>query len=390
MTRARKLANLGNQNAFTVDSGSLNVGIGSTRPDYKLDVDGTAYVGGGVTISGNLSVCGTVTYEDVTNVDAVGIITANSGVNIVGGGLTVTGVGTFFGGVGIADSIFHLGDTDTLVRFPSDNHFSVETNGSERLRVSNTGKLLIGTDSSSASRVGSSSFSGLVQVESDAELGFAISRFVNTDGGPRFVLQKARGTGASPAIVQDDDLCGQYLFSGYDGSNWSNLAKINVEVDGTPGTDDMPGRMVFHTTPDGSNTTTERLRINSTGQLELRKNNSNVQGRPDNRIVFKDLDSSVHAEQPIGEISWYSSDAGMTNVNCYIRGINGATNVAGALTFGVKDAGEDEIEALRSTSAGKIRVGTNPTANFEVYSDTAGETAFAIHADLGKNNNNSK
>jgi len=111
MTRARKLANLGNQNAFTVDSGSLNVGIGSTRPDYKLDVDGTAYVGGGVTISGTLSVGGTVTYEDVTNVDAVGIITANSGVNIVGGGLTVTGVGTFFGNIN-AESKVGIGTTN--------------------------------------------------------------------------------------------------------------------------------------------------------------------------------------------------------------------------------------------------------------------------------------
>ena len=368
MTRARKLANLGNQNAFTVDSGSLNVGIGSTRPDYKLDVDGTAYVGGGVTISGNLSVGGTVTYEDVTNVDAVGIITANSGVNIVGGGLTVTGVGTFFSGVGIADSIFHLGNTNTLVRFPADNTISAETAGTERLRISGTGRVLIGTNASRQTRISNSGFSGLVQIESDAELGFTISRFVNTDGGPRFVLQKARGTAASPTIVQDGDLCGQLLFSAWDGDNFSNLAKINVDVDGTPGDDDMPGSMTFYTTPDGSNTTTERLRINSSGQIELRKNNSNVQGRPDNRIVFKDLDASVHAEQPIGEISWYSSDSGNPNVNSWIRGINGATNGAGALTFGVKDSGEDEIEALRIAHNGRVGIGTTiPDTKLEVF-----------------------
>ena len=101
MTRARNLANLGNKNAITADIGLFNIGIGSTQPtNYKLEVvGGNAYVGGGVTITGNLSVGGTVTYEDVTNVDAVGIITANSGVNIVGGGLTVTGVGTFFGAI---------------------------------------------------------------------------------------------------------------------------------------------------------------------------------------------------------------------------------------------------------------------------------------------------
>ena len=101
----------------------------------------------------------------------------------------------------------------------------------------------------------------------------------------------------------------------------------------------------------------ERLRITSGGQLELSKDQDGVTGRPTNRIVFKDTDSSVAANQPIGEISWYSTDAGMVNVNSYIRGINEATNGSGALTFGVKAAGSSEIEALRIKSDGDIRAG---------------------------------
>ena len=265
----------------------LPAGIGITG-------DGHINMAGVCTFSGNVTIGGTLTYEDVTNIDSVGVVTARSGVNVSGGefkvGTAITvgsagvstfsgnvnlnGVSSFAGGVGIADSIFHLGDTDTLVRFPTANEISVETAGSEQLRVTNTGRLLIGTNASRQTRVSNSSFSGLVQVESDAELGFSLSRFVNTDGGPRLILQKARGTAASPAIVQEDDLCGQLLFSGWDGDNFSNLAKINVDVDGTPGDDDMPGRIIFYTTPDGSNSATERLRINSTGQIELRKNNN--------------------------------------------------------------------------------------------------------------------
>lgn len=41
------------------------------------------------TFSGNVSVGGTLTYEDVTNVDSVGIITAQSGVNVTGGSVVV-------------------------------------------------------------------------------------------------------------------------------------------------------------------------------------------------------------------------------------------------------------------------------------------------------------
>ena len=49
--------------------------------------------------TGNVSVGGTLTYEDVTNVDSVGLVTARTGVRIVGGGLTITGVSTFHSNV---------------------------------------------------------------------------------------------------------------------------------------------------------------------------------------------------------------------------------------------------------------------------------------------------
>jgi len=67
--------------------------------------------------SGNVSVGGTLTYEDVTNIDSVGLVTARTGIEvlaggigIVGGGLTVTGVSTFFGKTRILDDVeFHVG-----------------------------------------------------------------------------------------------------------------------------------------------------------------------------------------------------------------------------------------------------------------------------------------
>tara|TARA_R100000008_G_scaffold9500_1_gene4828 strand:+ start:81 stop:1070 length:990 start_codon:yes stop_codon:yes gene_type:complete len=77
-------------------------------------------------ITGDLTVAGSVTYEDVTNVNSVGIITAQSYVSI-------------------ADSIVHSGDTDTAIRFPYDDTLTVETAGSEILRVTSDGKVGIGT-----------------------------------------------------------------------------------------------------------------------------------------------------------------------------------------------------------------------------------------------------
>jgi len=51
-------------------------------------------VSGFTTFQNSVSIGGTLTYEDVTSIDSVGIITANSGINVPGGGVVVTGVVT--------------------------------------------------------------------------------------------------------------------------------------------------------------------------------------------------------------------------------------------------------------------------------------------------------
>ncbi len=75
---------------------------------------------GDLTVPGTISIGGTLTYEDVTSVDSVGIITARQGIFI-------------------DDSITHLGDTNTKIRFPGNDTFTVETGGSERVRVNDIG-----------------------------------------------------------------------------------------------------------------------------------------------------------------------------------------------------------------------------------------------------------
>ena len=88
-----------------------------------------------ITASGNVSVAGTLTYEDVTNVDSVGLITARSGLSITGGDLT------------LPDSIIHAGDTNTKIRFPAADTITAETGGAERLRITSAGNLGIGENS---------------------------------------------------------------------------------------------------------------------------------------------------------------------------------------------------------------------------------------------------
>ena len=72
MTRARELGKLANRNTLTADNTNNFVGIGSTQPDARLDVDGTVLVGTAITLGGASGiVSATSFYGDGSNLDGV-------------------------------------------------------------------------------------------------------------------------------------------------------------------------------------------------------------------------------------------------------------------------------------------------------------------------------
>jgi hypothetical protein len=105
------------------------------------------------------------------------------------------------------------------------------------------------------------------------------SRWATNTGGPNFILGKSRSaTPGSYTIVQDDDGLGTITFAGDDGTDLQSVAaRIQGFVDGTPGADDMPGRLVFSTTADGASSTTERMRITSDAYVRLAAGTGGIQ-----------------------------------------------------------------------------------------------------------------
>jgi hypothetical protein len=69
--------------------------------------------------------------------------------------------------------------------------------------------------------------------------------------------------------VQNLDSIGGLIFLGYDGTSNVIAALIRSDINGTPGTNDMPGRLVFATTADGDSLVTERMTIDSAGIVEI-------------------------------------------------------------------------------------------------------------------------
>jgi len=99
---------------------------------------------------------------------------------------------------------------------------------------------------------------------------FGVGRYTADSGYGGIVICKSRGTtvGSSGALQSSDGI-GGILFFGNDGASDIQASSIVSKVDGTPGTNDMPGRLVFSTTPDGSATPVERMRIDSAGRAGL-------------------------------------------------------------------------------------------------------------------------
>lgn len=147
--------------------------------------------------------------------------------------------------------------TTTLTSAASTAPFIAKISSTEVARIDGGGRLLVGTSSS----IG---YGGLLQIVGGDTARPQIHRNINDQYPASIYLSKARGT-ASQSVSNADEI-GQIGFIGYDGTGQIFAASIRCFVDGTPGANDMPGRLVFGTTADGAASPTGRMQIDNAGR----------------------------------------------------------------------------------------------------------------------------
>ena len=212
-------------------------------------------------------------------------LTADTGVDI-NGTLAVTGAISSTAAITGAD--FRSNSSATFFLTSGLDWRFRSTSGTERARIDSSGRLLVGTSSSRG--VGETS-EKLLQIEGvDANTGFSIVRNGANTSPPFLSFGKQRsGVVGGNTIVQQGDQLGQINFSGADGTDLvSNAASISSFVDGTPGANDMPGRLVFSTTADGASSPTTRLTIDSAGLVKLPDNGKFVAGAGNDLQISQD------------------------------------------------------------------------------------------------------
>ena len=160
--------------------------------------------------------------------------------NFTSSGLSVTGAITSSGNITLADKLVHSGDTNTVVRFPTNDTVSIETAGNESFRVDSSRRILVNTTSQRIIAGGSAR----LQIENTSTEQLSLCRNSNDNGGPSLAFGKTR----SGATVQDDDSLGSINWAGDDGTDVSEVgAKIEAKCDAATGGNKIPSRMEFYT-----------------------------------------------------------------------------------------------------------------------------------------------
>jgi len=173
------------------------------------------------------------------------------------------------------NNIVNMAHTEVVYNDDSvDRDFRVESNGNANMLFVDGGNDVVTLGSSvSETRVGQPL--AVTAHGGTNRGGMAINSFLASSNGPLFDFSKSRNnTAGSHTVVQSGDALGTIIARGDDGDEFVDAAFITFDVDGTPGGNDMPGRIVFGTTADGANGGTERMRIDSGGHVSIGTNDT--------------------------------------------------------------------------------------------------------------------
>ena len=253
-----------------------NIVFDNGGTDKLVTVSGLFFsTSGALTVTGTIS-GGNVTAPTATFTTLTGTTTAGTTATFTSGsfttltGTTVTGTtANFVSGV-FTTQISGATITGTTVATTTGSFVSLTgTTATFTSGIIASGRLLVGTSSARSNfYLGADNITPFNQVETTTNsysngislLNYSLSGYPPT---LNFGISQTNTTGTN-VLVGTTDL-GIINFTGNDGTNFRTAATIRATTDGTAGSGDMPGRLVFSTTADGAASPTERMRITQAG-----------------------------------------------------------------------------------------------------------------------------
>ena len=384
-----------------VDEITNRSGLGTvTIYDNGFEFTGVTTFTEDVDITGGLTIGGVLTYEDTTNIDSVGVVTARAGIHVTGGNLAVghnnpsvnlhvkgsaSNGQIYLGGTGAHSQIYADNDGVLILNADQGNsasssYLGFNVDNIERLRITSTGDMGLGTATPTSFgptfQVAGTDPALLLQDTATAVDYFGMniaSGAVNTwfDDASAFVIHTAtglsgsglserlrissngavcigdgykssgggqltiRGLGVNSYAVQDYQYVGtpssnntlsQIRFTANtSGSSVVGGARIQASADADwSATGDAPTRLQFYTTPNGSASQLERLRISSGGNVGINETAPDRtlhinSGATDTALKLESTDTEVSLELTDNTGSSYIGGGG-SHLNFYSGG----------------------------------------------------------------------
>ena len=254
--------------------------------------------------------------DKITSLSGVGTISPSpTGVDIAG----ITTVAT----LNVDDKILHTGDTDTAIRFPESNHISMETGGSERLRIKGNGNIGLGTDDPN-NRL--HVYGGQIKAQTSTD---------DTNTNVDLIRAQCGSSGSALFAIRAAD-------AEDDNSRWDIKTNANEALSFTVGA--------------GS----EKLRIEADGKVGIATTNAT-----NYQLLTLSSDSAVARFERTGG-AWAKVDirAGTTAGNSYITFSDSATAELGAINYEHSDEtlrfetydGSSKVERFRIENDGDVRI----------------------------------
>ena len=344
------------QKDIHVGAGVSAVGVGTFG---GLDVNGNGDISGNLDINRDLDVDG---HTNLDNVSVAGVSTftgaidANGDLDVDGhtnlDNVSIAGVTTFTGDISIAEKIVHTGDTNTTIRFPSADTFTVETGGSERLRCDSDGvKVQNG-------RFYSAGTFGYIESSSTSTATLTLKKSASGADSIDYLQLRDNSNAVKFKISGDGILFTSDVLASHEGDT---NTKIRFPAD---------DNIAFETAG------IQRLRITSTGDVniggELTQTDSRVHiqdvTRPlqEGTLTLSSASTTDGAANNGATLRFFGHDGVGTRYQSSIRGAkeNGTSgNYAGYLAFNTRPNGGSMVERLRITSDGRIIIGATSGGN---------------------------
>ena len=169
-------------------------------------------------------------------------------------------------------------NASTFIYRPGDNSLGLGTDGTERARFDPSGRLLVGTSSARLIEpygLGNQGqvaniFEGVADTDPGPGLALCSNSATAAFGPYLYLCRSGAATVGSNTVVASGANLGTISFAGADGTDLRTRGgTIHCEVDGTPGANDIPGKLVLSTTAAGATAPTPRMTIKASGIINF-------------------------------------------------------------------------------------------------------------------------